>query len=552
MSRFFRPNIPKLIFVFVTGIILVSIITAVVLYAMYIKENSIEELQAEKIEKIFEEELKRIPRRLSYFSLIDTTKDNKEIVEEFEKIAKQIKKENHLPHSFGLMKIYQANTQDEKIEEEYCHLYGHDECKLGKLSALIGSDSFTQDIKAIQFYRHPDFGSKERIVGLDIASELQRHETIQKAIDRGIPQITPMVKLINTQGGFTKNSIFFYKISPEWVVSGIVPIDRLVNLIFTKYGLSNNYSISLLDVTAGKEQEVLNGKSESFTNHIMSTPIELGGREYLLDVDGVGSGFLATYWQPVIGFLSGTFFVIFLTYYIYFKDEREREIDDYKLKLVEAQHMAVMGHFTWRIRDDVFYISDELADILGVNKDFISLEELDEIIHPVDLPNVVQTRQDLEGGYIPENGSITFRVIGESDYKWLRVKYRAIYCKNDNCEQNYKQGELKEVFGMALDITEYKTLEKKINSQKDHFRELATIDSLTRVYNRVYFNENLEGAVARFERYKSPFSLIMVDIDHFKHINDTYGHIKGDMTIIQVAQKIKENIRERCCRKMGR
>ncbi|MDD5681460.1 MAG: sensor domain-containing diguanylate cyclase [Candidatus Omnitrophica bacterium] len=73
--------------------------------------------------------------------------------------------------------------------------------------------------------------------------------------------------------------------------------------------------------------------------------------------------------------------------------------------------------------------------------------------------------------------------------------------------------------------------------------ELAVLDRLTKVYNHAYFEGRLEQEIARSNRYKYPVSVLMIDIDHFKLINDTYGHQQGDTILKEVARIIKANTR---------
>lgn len=65
--------------------------------------------------------------------------------------------------------------------------------------------------------------------------------------------------------------------------------------------------------------------------------------------------------------------------------------------------------------------------------------------------------------------------------------------------------------------------------------ELATIDSMTGLYNRRQFLVAAEAEWSRFRRYQRPLSMLMIDIDHFKSVNDRYGHAVGDETIVSVA-----------------
>ncbi|GLI57114.1 hypothetical protein PM10SUCC1_26280 [Propionigenium maris DSM 9537] len=74
-------------------------------------------------------------------------------------------------------------------------------------------------------------------------------------------------------------------------------------------------------------------------------------------------------------------------------------------------------------------------------------------------------------------------------------------------------------------------------------RLLATTDSLTGVWNRRRTEEILAGRVERLKNYGTPFSLLLADIDHFKRVNDTYGHQVGDRVLVDVTRITRENIR---------
>ncbi len=72
---------------------------------------------------------------------------------------------------------------------------------------------------------------------------------------------------------------------------------------------------------------------------------------------------------------------------------------------------------------------------------------------------------------------------------------------------------------------------------------LTTDDGLTQIKNRRYLMEALEAELRRAQRYARDVSLIMFDIDHFKRINDTYGHLAGDYVLKHLATVIKQRIR---------
>ena len=72
---------------------------------------------------------------------------------------------------------------------------------------------------------------------------------------------------------------------------------------------------------------------------------------------------------------------------------------------------------------------------------------------------------------------------------------------------------------------------------------LMTVDGLTDVYNKRYFTEELEKEISRSRRYERVFSLVLFDIDHFKQVNDNYGHLAGDSILRQLAELIRSRIR---------
>ena len=77
----------------------------------------------------------------------------------------------------------------------------------------------------------------------------------------------------------------------------------------------------------------------------------------------------------------------------------------------------------------------------------------------------------------------------------------------------------------------------------DALQNYAIYDSLTGLFNRRYMEETLKREVSRVARNKEPLGLIMVDIDHFKQFNDSYGHAAGDLLLRSVGDFFKDNIR---------
>jgi two-component system cell cycle response regulator len=73
---------------------------------------------------------------------------------------------------------------------------------------------------------------------------------------------------------------------------------------------------------------------------------------------------------------------------------------------------------------------------------------------------------------------------------------------------------------------------------------MTIVDGLTQIHNKRYFLEFLDREMARCSRYDRPLSLVMFDIDHFKQINDTYGHLAGDFVLKRLAELVSKHVRK--------
>ncbi|MBM4048248.1 MAG: diguanylate cyclase, partial [Planctomycetes bacterium] len=77
-----------------------------------------------------------------------------------------------------------------------------------------------------------------------------------------------------------------------------------------------------------------------------------------------------------------------------------------------------------------------------------------------------------------------------------------------------------------------------------HLHDRAVVDGLTRLYTKQHFRGQLEAYFDKCRRHKQPLALIMLDIDHFKSVNDTYGHLTGDVILAGVARALKKGLRK--------
>jgi diguanylate cyclase (GGDEF)-like protein/PAS domain S-box-containing protein len=100
-----------------------------------------------------------------------------------------------------------------------------------------------------------------------------------------------------------------------------------------------------------------------------------------------------------------------------------------------------------------------------------------------------------------------------------------------------ERGEVTGIIGISTDITAHKNLEQELERQ-------ARTDFLTGLPNRSHFFTTAQKELARCRRYNEPLSIGMIDLDHFKMINDTYGHEVGDEVLKKVAEVCLQTLRE--------
>jgi len=104
-------------------------------------------------------------------------------------------------------------------------------------------------------------------------------------------------------------------------------------------------------------------------------------------------------------------------------------------------------------------------------------------------------------------------------------------------------GEINHIGIMIYDMTAAAISQQALSSANDELALLSRTDKLSGLSNRGYWEECLRQEYERFRRTQSPASLVMLDVDHFKAINDTYGHQAGDQVIQQLSAVLRQHAR---------
>lgn len=146
--------------------------------------------------------------------------------------------------------------------------------------------------------------------------------------------------------------------------------------------------------------------------------------------------------------------------------------------------------------------------------------------------NMVSAREDLRD--IPVI-MITGRTDSETKIRGLEQG------ASDYVTKPFEPGELVARVKVQLKI---KTLQDSLKKSNLELLQLSNTDPLTHLCNRRCLMETLEKELKRSARSHSPLSLIMVDIDHFKRVNDTFGHQQGDVVLVEMSKVLLEHLRE--------
>ncbi|MEQ1530277.1 MAG: diguanylate cyclase [Methylococcales bacterium] len=115
------------------------------------------------------------------------------------------------------------------------------------------------------------------------------------------------------------------------------------------------------------------------------------------------------------------------------------------------------------------------------------------------------------------------------------------HAQQEAAQRQNTQQQLDELNNKLKDM-EHESVELK--SKLDAAKNQALRDTLTNLPNRIAYKERFDAEIARWKRYQTPLAIVVWDIDHFKNINDTYGHKAGDKALMIIAKQLFENCRE--------
>ncbi|WP_022851448.1 PAS domain-containing protein [Limisalsivibrio acetivorans] len=202
----------------------------------------------------------------------------------------------------------------------------------------------------------------------------------------------------------------------------------------------------------------------------------------------------------------------------------QNELSDLNSRLMEYTEIVDEYVITFRTSSEgvLDYVSNALCRISGYDRKELIGKHHRVLKHPdMDEESYSKIWATLKGGKV-WHGELKQMCKNGSEY-WVKTSISPTFDRNE---------QINGFTAISQDITDKKKIEV-----------LSVTDRLTRIYNRIRLDEVFRNEIVRSERYGTIFSIIILDIDKFKNVNDTYGHQTGDEVLKRTAELLLNNIR---------
>jgi diguanylate cyclase (GGDEF)-like protein/PAS domain S-box-containing protein len=203
-------------------------------------------------------------------------------------------------------------------------------------------------------------------------------------------------------------------------------------------------------------------------------------------------------------------------------------------RLSLATAVAKVGVWDWELATDVHTWDATMSAIYGfLGGDQINNQKWSSSIHPEDLPEVelgLRNAVDTKG-----DGATEFRIVlADGTQRNISAVFRAVLDAS---------GKVIRVIGVNVDVTERKNADEALHSNQAIITHLAEHDFLTDLPNQRVLRDRIDQAIKMASRNMKKFAILFLDLDGFKHINDSLGHPIGDKLLLSIAKRLVESAR---------
>jgi len=439
-----------------------------------------------------------------------------------------------------------------ELRETYVQIARNEGLTDFEFTALIDGEMVVSPEKPEYFpvYYLLPYKGNEAVAGFDLTSNISRSDSLIYARDTKDVVITEPIRLLQDTGeGF--GFLMLYAVEKSDQLEGFVNIVYEFEDYLEK-SLSVHEEIGLemllVDTTHGEQQVVY---TTTMTNSIESSvsvdaryieKIDIGGREWtlifvpsqeyerrflskssylILAITGVIASLISIYLLSINGYERQ------LEYRI---EEQVEEIQNGQRRLQIALEGAGQAIWTWDLKSNRTTMGDNWINLVGYSKQ--ELNRMNDpwkvLIHPIDYQRI----QDIISRFLEEGSGVY-----HSEYRMIKKDGTVGWFYDEGRFFDYDdKGSPGKCAGTVHDVTEVVNL-------REELKQKAIVDQLTGLYNRRYLFEQLEQYFSLHKRHGQQYSLVIIDIDYFKKVNDTYGHQVGDFVLNHFATFLKENVR---------
>lgn len=256
-------------------------------------------------------------------------------------------------------------------------------------------------------------------------------------------------------------------------------------------------------------------------------------------IENAEISFLGKSGEKIIGLISSRMIIIKDVTHILsvIRDITQLKAIEKKLQESEELHRLLADNaadviWTMDLEGKFTYISPSVKKLRGYSVEEVLAQSQEQVLCPGSL---IHLQQGLELAIRSVQNNLPFQVFrGELEQPckdgstvWTETTVSGIYSED---------GRFVGMLGVTRDISEQKIM-------KEEIMRLSITDKLTQSYNRLKLDETMDEQFELSKKNATPFSIIILDIDHFKLVNDTYGHQVGDHVLIELVAILNKNVR---------
>ncbi len=377
----------------------------------------------------------------------------------------------------------------------------------------------------------------EAALGFDMGSAPTRKEPLELANATELAVTTAPIKLV--QGG--AGMLILKAVRAEGRNAGdVMVVLKFRDFISQVVPIASNGTlyVRLLDMDAGAA--LFDSFPDTPVTAVTQRTFDFGGRHYLL----LTSPTPAYYhqhpgWQSWGVLIMGAFGTTLLGALLLLGSGYTARVESQVAERTEAlreseeRFRTTMDHSPIGIvisglNGELLQVNKAFCDIVGYNKDELSKFTSIDLTYPEDRDVNAEFRRQLLSGEVK-----TFRL----EKRYLHKDGHLVWVQLSASLERNADGTPNHFIAQVEDITERKKLELQLVKE-------ARTDALTGLFNRRYFYELAEREIALSKRQSSPLALLLMDIDHFKEVNDTHGHDIGDAVLRALGSTCLSTLRE--------